>query len=334
MVTAMSSLGLLAADPYLRSAVIMDELSRDFRVEDFADWERCDPATLAARCRSVEIVLTGRRSPRLPDELVADRGRLRWLCHLHGTVKHLVSKRHIEAGLLVTNWGDSVGRVAEGAVAILFACLKQVVALDAFVKGGADRRVWQAYPCTLEGRDVGIYGIGPIGWHVARMLAPFGARIAAYDPYAADLPEGVRRCASLRELFASCQAVSVHCGLNDGTRLSVTRELLELLPQGGILVNTARGEIVDEDALAALVGAGRLIAGVDTVRGEHVALSPLKPFPNALLTGHVIGSGKGYEPGTEPPPKLPDFVRENLAAWRAGRPLRHVVGADEYDLKT
>jgi hypothetical protein len=72
-------------------------------------------ATLLRKCRSVEVILTGRASPGLPPALAHDFGRLRYVCHLYGTIRHLVTKAHLQAGLLVSNWGENVFGVAEGA---------------------------------------------------------------------------------------------------------------------------------------------------------------------------------------------------------------------------
>jgi phosphoglycerate dehydrogenase-like enzyme len=330
------SLGILADDEKFRDPYIRGHLMRHFEVHDFLDWRTYDQRTLLQKCRAVEIVLTGRGSPSLPLALARDFGKLRWLCHWYGTIRHLCDKRLVEAGLLVTNWGDAVDVVAEGAMALLFCMLKQLPALDAFTKGQAtDERVPQMYPCTLKGRDIGLYGFGPIGQHMARMLGPFGPQLAVYDPYAQGLPRRIRRCATLRELFATCQIISIHCGLNKQTQDSVTRELLGLLPQGGIVINTARGGIVDEEALADFVRQGKLLAGVDVIRDEKDwAKSPLASLRGAVLTYHQIGSGKGYPPGYNPKPSLPDYIVDNLRAYRLGRPLIHVISAKIYDLKT
>ena len=275
----MLKLGVFASDPYLSRPHLYEPVAADYELDIAPDWKTWSPERLLARCRGVDVILTGRGSPRLPDALVEDRGRLKYLLHLHGTIRHLVSRRHIEAGLVVTNWGDEIAGVAEGALALLLCQLKQIVTLNAFAKGGPDERIYQAFPATLSGRDVGLYGFGPIGRHMARMLEPLGARLAIYDPYASDVPPHIRRCESLRELFATCQAVSIHCGLNDQTRHSVTAELLALLPQGGIVVNTARGAIVDERALAEAVRSGRIVAGIDVIEDErNWPASPLAPL--------------------------------------------------------
>jgi phosphoglycerate dehydrogenase-like enzyme len=331
----MTPLGVFAEDRVFQIEENLSPLRERYDVRVFADWRSWSSATLLENLRSVEVAVTGRKSPRLPEELANDFGRLRWLCHLHGTIRHLASKRLLEAGLIVTNWGDEVYGVAEGALTLLLCQLKQVVTLNAFTKGGSDERVWQAFRCTLRGLKVGLYGFGPIGRHMARLLEALGADVAIHDPYATNVPAGIRRCASLRELFSTCQAVSIHCGLNDQTRFSVTRELLDLLPQGGIVVNTARGDVVDETALAGLVAEGKLLAGVDVIHDEgNWAGSHLAKLPGAVLTRHGIGGGKGHPPGREPPPRLPDFVLRNLIAYASGQPLTFVIPPDEYDLKT
>ena len=333
----MVPLGIFAADTLWQDPEIQAGLRRDFELHVFHDWKTYDAATLLAKMRSVEVAIIGRSSPRFPLELARDFGRLRYVCHCHGTIRPYLDKALLAAGLLVTNWGDSVAGVAEGALTLLLCLLKQVVTLNAFAKGGPDARICQAYSCTLDQRPVGLYGYGPIGRHMARLLEPFGAQITIYDPYATDLPPQIRRCATLRDLFATCPIISIHCGLNDQTRDSVTRELLELLPQGGIVINTARGEIVDEQALADLVGAGRLLAGADVIRHEERwdwRGSPLAAHSGAVLTLHAIGGGRGYPPGQEPKPAVPDFVVHNLAAYRQGQPLRNVITADQYDRKT
>ena len=328
-------LAIMATDDYLCAPENLAQIPNGYEVQVCADWRDWPTPQLLERCRQVEIIVTGRHSPRLPEDLIADRGRLRWLSHLHGTIRHLVTKAHLEAGLIVTNWGDTIRPISEGGVVLLLCMIKQVVELNHLCTTGSDRRIWQDYHATVQGMDVGLYGFGPIGRQCGSMLAPLGARLAVYDPYAESLPDGVRRCRSLDELFGSCQAVIVACGLNDQTRGSVGRDLLEKLPQGGILVNIARGAIVVERDLAAMVGAGRILAACDVIEDEsNWPGSPLAGLPGAVLTRHTIGRGKGFGPDSRPLRPLPDFLLENLHAWLDGRGLKYEVTADIYDLKT
>jgi phosphoglycerate dehydrogenase-like enzyme len=331
----MIPLGVLSVDDFFKHDKHIDALRKDFDLHDFRNWKSFDENALLEKCRSVEILITGWESPRLPRELIKNRGRLRYVCHLRGSIRERVDKELIAAGLVVTNWGESVEIIAEGAMTFVLCQLKQLSALNVFTKGGPDGRIYQMFPPTLKGRDVGLYGFGPIGRHMARMLEPFGTKIAIYDPFAKEVPSHIRRCSSLKELFSSCQIISIHCGLNEKTQGSVSRELLELLPQGGIVVNTARGQIVDELALAELVKSGRILAAVDVIHDEdNWTASPLAPLEGALLTGHKIGKGKGYPPGQEPVANLPEHTIRNLEAYKLGKPLINVISAEIYDLKT
>jgi phosphoglycerate dehydrogenase-like enzyme len=331
----MISLGVLNSDDFFGHDLHINGLRKDFEVHDFRDYKNFDEKTLLEKCRSVEVLIIGWHSPKLPIELAQNRGKLRYVCHLRGSIRKYVEKELVAAGIIVTNWGEDVEFVAEGAMALLLCQLKQLPALDKFVKGGPDERIYQMFTSRLKNLDVGLYGFGPIGRHMARMLEPFGAKIAIYDPFAKEVPSHIRRCSTLKELFSTCQAISIHCGLNDQTKGSVNRELLELLPQGSILINTARGHIVDEAALSELVKANRISAGVDVIQDEKDwPGSPLAPLKGAILTGHRINKGKGYPPGKEPVLDMPEFLVRNLEAYRLGKPLINVISAEIYDLKT
>lgn len=320
----------------------LDKIAQSLPGQEIIPWPDCAQITaaeLANRCRQVDAVVMARHSPALPEELIPERGRLRLVVFMHGSIKHVITRAHLEAGLLVSNWGDNVFSVAEGALALLLASLKQIPGLQRFLRNDwrDDPRICQAYPCTLRKRRVGLYGFGPIGRHMERLLRPFEAEVAIYDPFAKDLPLGVRVCTSLRELFSTCEIISIHCGLNPSTQGSVTGELLDLLPQGAVLVNTARGHIVDEAALIERVHAGRLLAALDVLENEkRWAQNALQQETGAILSGHLIGGGKGFPPALIAASKrmLPDFVLTNLQALTSGQPLTNLIEAATYDLKT
>ncbi len=331
----MISLSILAEDPFLIHADNIARIPDAYEVTVVPEARSMDERALLDAYRSTEVAVLGRKSPPLPDALIQDPGLLKWVAYCFGSIRHYVTKAHIAAGLQVTNWGDAPRPVAEGAMALLLCLVKQIPGLDRYCKQGADGRIWQDYYPSLARMRVGIYGYGPIGRQVGQMLDAFGADVWIYDPYATDVPGHFHLCDSLDELFATCHAVTVQCGLNDQTRGSVTRERLERMCQGGIVVNTARGPIVDEDALAELVGAGRLLAGCDVICDEGAwDASPLATHDNALLTRHRVGPGKGYAPDRKPLKPLPEFLLDNLSRYAAGLPLKHLITADEYDLKT
>jgi len=327
-------LGVFAED------AVFSENPKWGEVEDYYDLEYfgvlrsgSSPDQLIDAYRSVEVAVFGRKSAKMPVELAHDLGNLRYACHGFGTIRHLIPKVFLERGLIVTNWGDSVSNVAEGAIGLILCLLLQLLELDRWSVAGEKNFFPHHFPSTLRGRDVGLYGYGPIGQHAGRMLHGFGARVAIYDPFARDVPDSIRRCQTLEELFGSCQVISIHCGLNDATRGSVGKELLELLPQGGIVVNTARGAIIKEKELADFVRQKKIMAGLDVIEHEKTwEQSPLAGLPGSLLTRHKVSTDENGAPA--PFKGIPGHMTANLVAYAKGEPLTGLITAEQYDLKS
>jgi phosphoglycerate dehydrogenase-like enzyme len=192
------------------------------------------------------------------------------------------------------------------------------------------------FTSTLHRTAVGIYGCGLIGRVFVEMLRPFGATMTVYDPFAKDLPEGCLRAESLDELFRTSEAVVIHAGLTDETRGSVNAARLAMLPDNGIVVNTARGGIVDQAALFAELEKGRLLAGIDVLDPDRPLPEghPARRWPNALFTGHTIGTwGKG---GRERESLAPwhEVCLENLKRFRDGQEPRFRMDRERYLLST
>jgi len=191
------------------------------------------------------------------------------------------------------NGGANAIAVAEHAIMLRLSAMKQVHALDAAVRRGAWRggvgRVFE-----LFGSTVGIVGMGRIGREVAQRLAGWGAKLVYYDPLR--LPTEVEqqlgaRYLELDALLRTADAVTIHVPLNAKTRNLIDAESLSLLKPSAVVVNTARGGLVDEDALAAALRDGRLLgAGLDVFSVEPIsAESPLLERSNVVLTPHSAG---------------------------------------------
>lgn len=326
-------IGLLFDREECDETAIAEQLA-DWEVVDMRDWRQRQDA-LTSRCRSVEVLLTGKHSPVLPGALAEDPGALRYICHTRGVVKAYFPRRLLERGLLLTNWGDAAGAVADLALALLLAQLHQLHLRDRLTRGGSQPLRWQSYATGFSSLRIGVYGCGGIGRRFAGLCRALGMAVSAFDPWVPELPEGVQRADSLDQLFASCHAVSIHAGLGDSTRGSVGRAQLARLCDGGILVNTARGGIVDEEALAAEARSGRLLAACDVIADESDwTASPLAAEPAVLLTGH--GAHRAAPPPDRPAPRwrLPEFALRNLRAYREGRPLDNRIDLAAWDRST
>lgn len=188
--------------------------------------------------------------------------------------------------------GANSGSVAEHTVALLFGVRRRLHTADRHVRsGGWERGAFAGR--ELDGDTLGLYGFGSIARRTARLVSGMGMDIVAYDPKkpADSFPEGVDRVGSYRELFERSDAVSVHVPLVEATRDSISTDELRALGEHGVVINTARGAVIDEDALVEALEAGDVGgAGLDTFSEEPPGADhPLCERDDVLLTPHVGG---------------------------------------------
>lgn len=185
--------------------------------------------------------------------------------------------------------GANAAAVAEQALALMLACAKSVPALDARMRAGHwDKATHKSL--ELHGRTVGLVGLGAIGLRFARMAAALGMNVLGYDPYAKALPDFVKP-ASLETLWRESDVISLHCPLTEENRKLLNAASLAQCKRGVIVVNTARGGLIDEDALLAAVRSGQVrAAGLDSFAVEPMV--PGHPFqgePALILSPHIGG---------------------------------------------
>lgn len=226
--------------------------------------------------------------------------------------------------------GRNAVATAEYAVGLMLAAMRQIPQSHAgIVAGRWDGRLY-AYDATgleLEGTTVGLIGAGAIGSRVSRILQAFGANVVVYDPYAdpATLPGA--RLVDLGELLASSRVVSLHARVSDETRGLMDADRIAAMPAGSVLVNCARGALLDHAALAAALRDGHLFAaGLDVFDVEPLpADHPLRGAPNVVMTPHLAGASKATAE------RASRIVTEEAARWRRGEPPRYCANADVLD---
>jgi glyoxylate reductase len=224
-------------------------------------------------------------------------------------------------GIVATNTPDVVtDATADLAMALLLAAARRVCEGDRLIRAGGWR---DAAPEFLLGREVsgktlGIVGFGRIGQAVARRATGFGMRILYAGPRDAGFPGAART--DLDVLLATSDFVSLHCPLTAATRDLVNRERIARMKPGAVLVNTSRGPVVDEEALAEALEEGRLFAaGLDVFREEPRVPERLRRAENAVLTPHV-GSGT-----VETRTAMARMVWDEVLRRITGRPPAHPV---------
>ncbi|MCW5320589.1 3-phosphoglycerate dehydrogenase [Verminephrobacter aporrectodeae subsp. tuberculatae] len=185
--------------------------------------------------------------------------------------------------------GANAAAVAEQALALLLACAKSVVALDARMHAGHwDKAVHKSL--ELGGRSIGVLGLGAIGRRFARLAGALGMRVLGYDPFAREIPDGVQ-VVDLETIWREADAISLHCPLTDETRGLLDAQTLARCRRGVIVINTARGALIDEGALLAAVRSGQVaMAGLDSFAVEPmVAGHPFRGEKNFILSPHIGG---------------------------------------------
>lgn len=284
-------------------------------------------------------ILVSDPAPPLPEELALDRGSLKCVFCLHGGIRHVISHAHLKAGLVVTNWGDFPGHgLAALSMTLLLGLLRELPSQIETVRNNGwhlaasqtfSERLWGG---SIEGLRVGIFGMGFAGRCFAPMARSMGMLLSGYDPYAEPWPEEVRRTTSLNELFTEIDALVICAALTDQTRKSVTSELLARLPDGGIVINTARGAIVDQDALFNELLGGRLRAGLDVLEPDCLSADhPVRLLTNCILTAHIGPSNRFNNPSLG---RNERYVLENIKRHIAGQSLQWVVDLARYERMT
>jgi D-3-phosphoglycerate dehydrogenase len=216
-----------------------------------------------------------------------------------------------------TTPGANAQSVAELTIGLMIAAARRVSWMDHEIRAGRWPRVQDGL--ELAGRTLGLVGFGQVGQRVARVALAFGMKVRAFDPaIAGDSPvEGVVLDKSLDALLAASHVLSLHVPLTPTTRSLIGASELATLPRGAVLINTARGEVVDEPALIESLRTGHLFAaGLDTTAEEPISADkPLVTLPNVVLTPHVGGS----TPGALAAMAL--GAAENVIAFLEGRPV-------------
>ena len=270
--------------------------------------------------------ITGWGTPPLDEALLARATSLKLVAHAAGSVRHLVPFAAIEEGRLhVTHAAIHIGEaVSEFVMAQVLSFLRHPAEL---ADGMRNNESWFDLRARLLGRllgeqTVGLLGAGYIGRMMTRLFRAFDARVLVYDPYLteAQAREMGAELSGLDDLLRRSDIISLHVPSLLQTRHMIGAAQLAMIKDGALLINTARGAIVDEQALIAELRKGRFTAVLDVYEKEPLAHdSPLRKLPNAILAPHA--AGHSHETYLRQGATAVDAVCRMLA----GEPYRHEV---------
>lgn len=293
---------------------------------NWTEYDRTDPEDTASRIADATIVITNK--VRLPKDVLAQAPNLKFIAVAATGFDVIDIAGCKDLGITVANIrGYAINTVPEHTFGLITALRRNLVEYRAQVLDGDwqrakqfcffNRPIWD-----LNGARIGIVGAGAIGQAVGRTAQGFGMDVAFHSPRAKTAPEGTSLL-SLEELRDTSDVITLHCPLTDETALMINETFLSGMKETAILINTARGGLVDEPALLNALQTGQIAgAGLDVVTQEPPELDSVSmqiaAEPTAIVTPHVGWASQGAMQ------TLVDQLIDNIEAFQNGTP-QHVV---------
>lgn len=317
--------------------------SRVFTKEDFNIFLKTFDVTLNTRgreltseeaaelVRGMDGVVTGWGSPRLTEKFFENADKLKIIVHSAGSVRPILPKEAVEKyvmprGICVVNCRRAIAyNVAEATIGLMImASRRWVDHINAYREKGVWRDREIPYNGQfLSGAVVGIVGASSVGREVIRLLKSFrDVEILVYDPYLTEdnaKKLGVEK-ASLNEVFEKSDIISIHAPLTEETYHMIGGEQLKRMKDGAVLINTARGGIIDHFALLEECKKGRITVALDVTEPEPLPPeSPFRNLKNVYITPHIAGAGYyGYY-------MIGKTVIKSLLDFFAGKPVEDAL---------
>jgi phosphoglycerate dehydrogenase-like enzyme len=274
-----------------------------------------------------DIAITSWGVPALMEEVLENAPNLRVMLHAAGSIKGIATPELWNRGIRVTNGALALGKgVAETALGMTIASLKNMWRMAQHTRDGGWTRssVRELYQVSI-----GVIGSGSAGGHYIKLLQNFDVNICVYDPILSR--EAAQKLGAqkmeLEELLAHVDVVSIHAPLLPETDKMFNQARLALMKDDCILINTARGALIDEEALIAELRKGRLFACLDVTEPEPPAVDhPFRSLPNVVLTPHIAGAvSNGLH-------RLAQYIIEDMVLFLDGKRMNGEVTADQLSI--
>lgn len=277
---------------------------------------------VAELIEGAEVAFTSWGCPPLDKEVLDRAPGLKVVLHAAGTVKGIVTPEVAARGIRVSSANEAIGQgVAETTLGLTIVSLKNIWQLAHNSKEGE----WVRGKSNVKdfyGVTVGIIGAGKAGKHYIRLLQPFHVRILVHDPLLSEeqaVELGVE-LVDLHRLMSESDVVSIHAPSLPETYKMINTNSLSWLKDNAVLINTARGDIIDEEALVAELRSGRISACLDVTDPEPPAADhPFRSLPNVTLTPHIAGVV------TNGLYRVTDYAIRDLELFLEGQPMNGEV---------
>ena len=298
-----------------RFDVVYNPLDRHLKAEE-----------IALYAGDAEILMTGWGNPYM-DAKSLENTSIRFIAHTGGSVADYVSPEIYDLGIPVISGNDMYAEsVAEGVVGYMMLALRKMPDyIEDTRKGNWNSK---SLPPTegLLNQTIGLVGMGAITKNLVRMLQPFGVQLKLYSGYPIDadyLEQNNATQASLEEIFSTCKIVSIHSALNERTKGLITKAHFDLLQDGAVFVNSARGAIIREDEMIQALQEKRFRAVLDVYCKEPLELdSPLRRLKNVYCMPHQGG------PTSDRTPAITRQLADDVLRFAEGKPLRYEISGE------
>ena len=240
----------------------------------------------------VSVCLTGWGTPCMTEDVLTGADALRVIAHKGGSVAGYVSEAVYDRGLAVISGNELYARsVAESVIAYALASLRNIIGFNReLLETGWSRPGWRNE--GLLDQTVGLIGFGAVARHTARMLSAFGVKLFVNADHVSEQEAALygAQKAGLDEILARCKVISIHLARTPETFHLIDEKKLALIPDGALLINTARGSIIDEAALSRELARRRFRAVLDVYETEPLPGDrPLRKLDNVILMPHMGG---------------------------------------------
>lgn len=293
-----------------------------------------EPATkeeLMVLLKDADAVITSWGVAQLDADVIAAAPRLKAMAHMGSSVKRFVSDAFWEHGIHLTSAGITLARdVAETTLGLMIVGQKRIFPLGQHVREGGwrDSPAWDKwFSRELFRKQIGIIGASNVGRHVIELLKPFDAEILLYDPFVSEdeaAKLGVEKV-ELDDLVERAEVVSLHAPSNAKTYQMLNAERLAKMKDDALLINTARGSLIEEPALIKELQKGRFFAFLDVTDPEPPAAdSPLRTLDNVIVTPHIAGCIENCN-------RMGELAVEELRRFFAGEKAVYKITPDLFE---
>jgi phosphoglycerate dehydrogenase-like enzyme len=249
---------------------------------------------LKERIQDVDAVITTWGSTPITDEILECANKLQLIAHMAGSVKPIVQTMKVyDQGITVLTSNYAIGvSVSESVLTLILALGHKIVKIDRSMRNGVRWKTSDMEAWELRNRTVGLIGLGLVARELIKLLQPFNVRILGYDPFieADKARELGVELSQFHDLITHSDIISLHAPKIPETYRMIGKKELTMIRDGALLINTARGDLIDQDALISELRKNRFLAALDVFVEEPLALdSELRQMDNVLVRPHVAG---------------------------------------------